>query len=61
MGLGLSTLASTILPTVMSATGTIVPGVGTIHGWITPWVARAAAKGVGYAWAVFMAAGAAGV
>ena len=41
-------LASYILPSVMSTTGTIVPGVGTIHAWATPWVARLAAKGTMY-------------
>lgn len=48
-------MASYFLPAVMSATGTIVPGVGTIHGWATPWVAKVAAKGVMYAGAALYA------
>ena len=32
-------LASTLLPTIMAATGVIVPGVGTIHGTTTAIVA----------------------
>jgi len=55
MGAGLSSVASYILPSVMSATGTIVPGVGTIHGWVTPWVARVAAKGTMYTGSVLYA------
>ena len=36
-------LASTLLPTIMAATGVIVPGVGTIHGTTTAVVAAFAA------------------
>ena len=41
-----STIASAILPTLMSATGTIVKGVGTFHGILTPFVSKVAAKGL---------------
>lgn len=41
-----STIASAILPTLMSTTGTIVNGVGTIHGVLTPFVSKIAAKGL---------------
>ncbi len=49
MGNILSTIASSILPTVMSTTGTIIKGTGTVHGFVTPFVARVAAKGITFA------------
>ena len=44
-----STIASALLPSLMSATGTIVKGVGTIHGVLTPFVSQVAAKGLWFA------------
>lgn len=41
-----SSIASVILPTLMSTTGTVVKGVGTIHGILTPFVSRVAAVGL---------------
>lgn len=38
-----------ILPHVMSSTGTVVKGIGTIHGILTPFVSRVAAKGFWFA------------
>lgn len=41
-----SLMASAILPTLMSVTGTVVKGVGTIHGGVTPFISRVAAVGL---------------
>lgn len=41
-----ASIARTLLPVFMSATGTIIKGVGTIHGNFTPFVSRVAAKGL---------------
>ena len=41
-----SSIASAILPTLMSATGTVVKGVGTIHGGATSFISRVAAVGL---------------
>ena len=41
-----SSIASTILPTLMSVTGTVVKGVGTFHGGITPYIGKVAAFGL---------------
>ena len=41
-----SSIATAILPTIMSTTGTIFKGVGTIHGIVTPFVSKVAAKGL---------------
>ena len=49
MGNILSTIASSILPTIMSTTGTVIKGTGTVHGFVTPFVARVAAKGIAFA------------
>ena len=38
-----SSIASAILPTLMSVTGTVVKGVGTFHGGITPYISKVAA------------------
>ena len=38
-----------ILPHVMSSTGTVIKGIGTIHGILTPFVSRVAAKGFWFA------------
>jgi len=46
MGMQISTIAHTILPSVMSFTGTVVKGTGTIHGGLTSFIARTAVKGV---------------
>eukprot|EP00042_Codosiga_hollandica_P059792 m.920331 g.920331 ORF g.920331 m.920331 type:complete len:79 (-) comp63556_c0_seq1:87-323(-) len=41
-------VAAAALPSVMSATGTVVAGVGTMHGVLTPIVASFAATPVGW-------------
>ena len=41
-----ASIASSLLPSLMYATGTIVKGVGTIHGVITPFVQRISTKGL---------------
>jgi|TARA_B110000977_G_C10795009_1_gene384011 hypothetical protein len=41
-----SSIASAILPTLMSVTGTVVKGVGTFHGGITPYISKVAAIGL---------------
>lgn len=46
MGITSSSLAAAILPSVMSSTGSVIKGIGTIHGIITPFVGRVAAKGL---------------
>ncbi len=40
-----SSIASIILPTLMSATGTVIKGVGTFHGPLTAFVSKVAAVG----------------
>jgi|SaaInlV_150m_DNA_3_1039698.scaffolds.fasta_scaffold00068_15 hypothetical protein len=44
-----SSIAASILPYVMSSTGSVIKGIGTIHGIVTPFVSRAAAKGLWFA------------
>ena len=46
MGNIISHAAGLILPTVMSTTGTVTKGLGTVHGVITPFIARVASKGL---------------
>lgn len=44
-----ASIARAILPVFMSATGTIIKGVGTIHGNFTPFVSQIASKGLWFA------------
>ena len=44
-----SSIAMAILPHVMSSTGMVIKGIGTIHGILTPFVSRVAAKGFWFA------------
>ena len=44
-----ASIASAMLPSLMSATGTVIKGVGTIHGILTPFVSQVAAKGLWFA------------
>tara|TARA_Y100000817_G_scaffold299589_1_gene277842 strand:+ start:3169 stop:3336 length:168 start_codon:yes stop_codon:yes gene_type:complete len=46
MGLFFSSLANYSLPSVMSFTGTVVKGVGTMHGGITSFVAKVGYHGI---------------
>ena len=41
-----SSIASAILPTLMSVTGTVIKGVGTIHGGVTPFISKVAEVGL---------------
>lgn len=41
-----SSIAYAILPTLMSVTGTVVKGVGTIHGGATSFISKVAAVGL---------------
>ena len=41
-----ASIANAILPSLMSVTGKIVKGVGTIHGVLTPFVSKVASKGL---------------
>ena len=49
MGNIISRAAGLILPTVMSQTGTVIKGLGTVHGIVTPFIARVASKGFFFA------------
>jgi len=46
MGILVSSLANYILPSVMSLTGTVVQGVGTMHGSLTSFVAKVGYHGL---------------
>lgn len=49
MGNIISYTAFKVLPTVMSTTGTVIKGLGTVHGVVTPIVARVSSKGLLFA------------
>lgn len=49
MGNIISYTAFKLLPTIMSTTGTVIQGLGTVHGVVTPIVARVASKGLLFA------------